>query len=56
MAPTQRSKRERVFNRKSHTNAKLFGKKSLKLKEEKSFLLDTINDLYTESDKYALDA
>ena len=28
----------------------------VEIKRRKSLLLDTINDLYTESDKYALDA
>ena len=37
VAPTWRSKRERVFSQENHANAKLLRKKSSKLKEEKVF-------------------
>ena len=55
MAPTWRSKRERVQSEKSRKR-KVIEKEIYEIKRRKSLLLDTINHFYTESDKYALDA
>ena len=51
----EEQKRKGVQSEKSRKH-KVIEEEIVEIKRRKSLLLDTINDLYTESDKYALDA
>ena len=51
----EEQKRKGVQSEKSR-KCKVIEEEIVEIKRRKSLLLDTINDLYTESDKYALDA